>query len=163
MSEYEDIHNGIINLGWFKHLPNNINMLLQHIGKYSFNLKIVGLPMGHDYNDQVKKIQRNAVKHIKINNKEIVGTIKARTNGIIASSIPYDYGWKIKLNDKKVKPIKVDNAFIGFKINKPGYYKISMVYHTPWLNLGIFISLITFIALIFIRFLMFILDKKEEK
>lgn len=163
MSEYEDIHNGIINLGWFKHLPNNINMLLQHIGKYSFNLKIVGLPMGHDYNDQVKKIQRNAVKHIKINNKEIVGEIKARTNGVIASSIPYDSGWKIKLNDKKVKPIKVDNAFIGFKISKPGHYKISMIYHTPGLKLGIFTSLITFIALIFSRFLMFILNKKEEK
>lgn len=71
---------------------------------------------------------------------QIVGQIKVRDDGYFILSIPYDKGFSITVDDQPVTYEKVNEAFIGFKINK-GQHKIELRYKAPYLLTGKTISL----------------------
>lgn len=59
--------------------------------------------------------------------------------GTVYSSIPYDDGWHVYVNDKEVSTFKLGNAFLGFDVDS-GEKDIKLVYKVPYFNIGIFIS-----------------------
>ena len=81
----------------------------------------------------------------------IAGSIKVTDDGYFATTIPYDRGYTITINNKVIKYEKVNTAFIGFPINQ-GEYKIIMTYKSPFLEIGKIISLIGLGLFIYITF-----------
>jgi uncharacterized membrane protein YfhO len=49
---------------------------------------------------------------------------------LVVSSIPAWPGWKIERNGKKIDPIRVNGAFLGFAV-PPGRSDVR-VYYSPW-------------------------------
>ncbi len=76
----------------------------------------------------------------------------------IFTSIPYDKGWHVYVNDEEIEFSKVDLGFIGFKLSK-GSYDIQFIYKTPYLKIGMVITLVSLLFVSFIKF--FTLRKKD--
>lgn len=73
-------------------------------------------------------------------NNTIVGNINVKEDGYFTISIPYDKGFKAFVDDEEVEIEKVNNTFMGFKIDK-GEHKIKFVYKAPLKNIGSIVSL----------------------
>ncbi len=93
------------------------------------------------------KFNKNKTKGDKIE-----GTINVKNDGYFSLSIPYDKGFKIYVDNKKVDYKLVNEAFIGFKINK-GEHNIKIIYQAPFKNISLILSsvgLLLFIGVIVI-------------
>lgn len=108
---------------------------LYEIDNYSFNNAI----------DILKEQQLNVTK---INKNILEGNIEVKKdNQYLFLSIPYEKGWHIYVDGKKVKYEKLFDAFIGIKLNK-GYHEIKMKFYPQGLNIGIIISFVSLILII---------------
>ncbi len=86
-------------------------------------------------------------------NKILSGEINVKEDGYFIFTIPFDKGFEILIDNKKVPYELVNEAFIGFKIKK-GYHKVDLKYHAPLLKVGKIISFSTLLVyLIYIIFL----------
>jgi uncharacterized membrane protein YfhO len=94
----------------------------------------------------------------KMSDDVILGDIKVSKDGYLVTSIPYDVGFKMYIDDTEVEVTKVNKAFIGTKISK-GEHNIKITYHSPWLNYGLIISGLGLLSLIGI----IIFDNRKKK
>lgn len=76
-----------------------------------------------------------------------------KDNQILYTSIPYDKGFKIYVNDKETKPIKIFDTLIGLELEK-GNNKIEIKYEQRGLKLGTTLSLLGIV--------LFIVTKKND-
>ena len=94
----------------------------------------------------------------KMENDTIKGNIKVLNDGYLVTSIPFDKGFTIKVNNKFINPEIVNKAFLGFKLDK-GNYNIEITYHSPLLKEGKIISVVSLVIFIIV----FIFDFKKKK
>ena len=107
-----------------------------------------------DYNS-IKDINKS-VDHLIISKNKTKGDIieadiNVSSDKYFNMSIPYDEGFSIYIDDKKIDYEKTDIDFIGFKIEK-GKHHIKIIYKAPLLKEGIIISIIGLIIFISICF-----------
>ena len=82
----------------------------------------------------------------------LTSTITASDKSFVVYQIPYDEGWNVRINNKKVEIEKVDNGLIGVPIDK-GINEITFKYEVPGLKEGLIISVISLI--IYIIYILF--------
>lgn len=120
----------------------------QHLGTYAAY-----------YNDEAFKGTINSLKEQELTITEfkgnnIKGTITSTDEkNILFTTIPYDDNWDVYVDGKKVKTHKLLDALLGVELNS-GTFKIEFKYRPKQFYLGIFISIISFLSLLFI-------DKKK--
>lgn len=91
-----------------------------------------------------------SLQNIKETNSTLEASIQCLTDqSILVTSIPFDEGWSIKVDNIKTTPINVNDGFIGIQLNK-GYHQISFSYWPPYLNLGLLISLISLLTFLYL-------------
>ena len=95
-----------------------------------------------DY-DNIKNIKNNITEFssISVDNDTIRGNIKIDEYSYLVTTIPYDKGFKIKVNDKYVDYEMINKGFIGLPLEK-GIYSIEITYETPLLYEGKILSTI---------------------
>lgn len=76
----------------------------------------------------------------KYSDTKIEGTISAQKAGVFMTSIPYDEGWTMYANGKKVETCRILEGFLGAELDE-GDYTIKMVYRCPGLLEGAGITL----------------------
>ena len=81
---------------------------------------------------------------------KISGSIDVSSDGYFKLSIPYDKGFNIFVDGKKVNYEKVNKAFIGFPISK-GNHNIDISFLAPNVILGRIISLIGIVLFVFVN------------
>lgn len=133
---------------------DEIDKLSVKISKGKYNISNI-----KSYTMDYKTIKYNGLNDLKIDkrNSMITGNAEVTKDSYVITSIPYDKGFSVFLNDKKVDTKVVNKAFLGFKINK-GKSVIKIKYNAPWLNYGILLSIIGFIFIIMIIFY----ERKKE-
>ncbi len=106
-----------------------------------------------DYND-IKEVNKKVTKvNIDkiVNQEKIYASVNALEDGYYVTTLPYDKGFTIKIDNKEVEYEIVNKAFVGFKINK-GYHNIEISYTSPGKYIGYIFSIIgVIIYLICIR------------
>ena len=102
------------------------------------NLKIYYM----DYND-IKDINKKVTK-VDIDSKtkgdKIYASVETKKDGYFVTTLPYDKGFTIKVDNKKINYEKVNTAYVGFKISK-GKHNIVIEYNSPFKTLGLIMSL----------------------
>ena len=102
------------------------------------NLKIYYM----DYND-IKDINKKVTK-VDIDSKtkgdKIYASVETKKDGYFVTTLPYDKGFTIKVDNKKIDYEKVNTAYVGFKISK-GNHNIVIEYNSPFKTLGLIMSL----------------------
>lgn len=98
------------------------------------------------FKSKVKEMYKEILDYKIVDNK-IEGNIKTN-GGILMLTIPYEKGYNIEVDGKKVKYKEVLDTFIGIDLDK-GTHEIKVEYKQPYLKLGIILSLISLISTIF--------------
>ena len=103
--------------------------------------------------NDIQDINKN-VTRVNIDNKTIGDKIYANVNvekdGYFVTTIPYDKGFTIKVDNNKIDYEIVNKAFVGFKINK-GYHNVEISYRSPGKLIGIIFSSIGIVIYLIIR------------
>ena len=101
------------------------------------NLKIYYM----DYND-IKDVNKKVTKasiDSKTKGDKIYASVEAEKDGYFVTTLPYDKGFTIKVDNKKIDYEKVNTAYVGFKISK-GKHNIVIEYKAPFKTLGLIMS-----------------------
>ena len=77
------------------------------------------------------------------------GNVNVKDNMIIYTSIPYDKGWKVLVDDKDVDTFKIGDALLAFNLPS-GEHIIKMTYHVPY---GIISCIVSFMSIILLLIL----------
>ena len=131
-------------------------------GKYEIsNIKTYTL----DYKnivDFVKSVDEFKIDKDKTFGDQIVGEINVNENGYFVLSIPYEEkGFTIYVDGNETEYEKVDEAFIGFKINE-GHHDIKITYTSPYLFEGMIISIFGYMIFIPIIYSDIFKRRKEQ-
>ena len=114
-------------------------------GNYNIsNIKIYSLDYATIENNN-KKIDVFEVDKNNTKGDFIKGDIEVTKDGYFMLTVPYDNGYKIKVDNKEIKYEKVDEAFVGFKISE-GKHQIEIEYQAPLKNISLLISVFGIIA-----------------
>ena len=146
----------IINDKEFKNYRKNSNNYISYVSED----KIITITSKKDINDvKLYMFNTDLIKEFKNNTDEleiikntgnyIKGKIDVKKDSTLMLTIPYEKGWTIYVDNKKVNYYEVLNTFIGIDINK-GRHTVELKYETPGLKLGIIISLISLSTLLII-------------
>lgn len=99
------------------------------------------------FENAINKLKSNPLNVNSFNDTNISGTINATKSGVLFTSIPYDDGWTVKVDGKKVETFSAGNAMLAFELDA-GQHNIEMHFHTVGLLTGVIISLVSLVLLI---------------
>ncbi len=77
----------------------------------------------------------------------ITGSTNLEESGYLITSIPYDGGFEVYIDDQKVEKEIVNTAFLGLKVAE-GQHNIKIKYTSPYLILGIIVSILGTISMV---------------
>lgn len=75
------------------------------------------------------------------------GTVNAAKSGVLFTSIPYDEGWTVKVDGKKVETFAACDAMLAFDLGA-GEHTVELSFFTVGLIPGIILSIVSLILLI---------------
>ena len=141
ITNQNDYFYNILELGTFE--PNTPQQLtiellddtikLENIEFYTLNIEKLE-EITNKLNKEELTIEKSTGNYIK-------AKIKVEENNkILYTSIPYDKGFEIKVNNKKTTPIKIFDTLIGLELDK-GEYEIELKYTPRGLKLGTIMSI----------------------
>lgn len=142
---YMENRDFLINLGIAQKDSNNkLKITFNNKGTYSWdNMEILAVSM-EKYEKKIQELKQNEMTNVQYGNNYIEGNVDIKTNGILQISTSYSEGWKVFVDGKQSKIIKVNEGFIGTLI-ETGEHKVRFEYETPYLKMGAILSLIGFI------------------
>lgn len=106
------------------------------------------------YSEQKEIVRKNAklINSQNINIKEVSSShleveYKGDSNKI-ATTIPYDQGWSVYDNGKKIETRSNWNSFLYFELDNKKEHKIKMIYYPKGFKLGVAVSSVSIILLL---------------
>ena len=113
----------------------NVNIV---VNRNNISEKIYRLDMTvYERAMNILKASQLRVEHY--NNKSISGSITAKYEDMLFTSIPYDKGWSVQVNGEKILPEKFAGSLIAIPLDE-GENKIKMTYSAGGSTVGICIS-----------------------
>lgn len=94
-----------------------------------------------------------------LGSSRLSGTVDAKTDGVLMTSIPYDSGWSVTVDGKEVKTFSAANGFLGFDLAY-GEHTVSITYVPDGLVVGIAVSAVSIVALIVLLIVFGVRKKK---
>lgn len=138
----------LLSLGTRLEGSQKIVLTFSNIGEYKFSdFKI----MAEDLSvlpAQVAKLKTENLKNVRFASNWIEGNITTTGKKMLMLSVPYSEGWSVWINGKETKLERVNTMWSAVYLDKPGDYKVTMQYRTPWLIPGILVSIVTLIGFI---------------
>ena len=141
----------------FHYVIGNTDELDINISKGHYEISNINIYV-LDYNNYKNVNNNHDVFNITNINNKIKGNINVKNDGYFNLSIPYDKGFKIKLDNNLIDYELINTSFIGFRINK-GYHEIEITYEPPYFKIASLISLIS--VIIFVIFIWRDLNEKN--
>ena len=92
---------------------------------------------------------------------EIIGDITVRNPGMLLTSIPYDKGWSVMVDGAPVEAQAFADTFLMIPLTADTH-TIDLVYRTPGLTEGIFLSVLSLIFLLFLAFTLSFRNRRKR-
>lgn len=101
------------------------------------------------YSQDMEILKANQMTVDKFSDTKITGNIVAPRNGVVFTSVPYDEGWTVKVDNKKVETFAAGGAMVAFDISG-GTHNISMTFFPAGLGIGIVLTILAILILVFL-------------
>ncbi|RME14082.1 MAG: hypothetical protein D6799_07405 [Bacteroidetes bacterium] len=121
--------------------------LYNHLQTY--NLKDTSIADNFTFNTLEKFKDTLSAEHLQLeqfDNNYIKGKIKASENKLLYLSIPYDEGWRIYMNGKKINGFRINGGMTGVFLPK-GEYVLEMKFHLLYAKKGLIMSAVGLLLL----------------
>lgn len=114
------------------------------------SIKVYRFNLGQLQKD-VYSVKQNQLNLTYLGKLKLKGEINIPENDeTLMTTIPYNKGWHVKVDGKKVKPKEALETFIGIPMDK-GKHSVELSFWPPMLNLGILVTLISWGILFILR------------
>jgi len=126
---------------------------------YNYYLEDTATPYYIDTNklNEAYEVLRNKTMAITSFDEDVItGQMYLNDSSLVYTSIPYDEGWEVYVNNEKVDTYSIGDALLAFNADK-GLNKIEFRYKIPKFKLGLIISTLA----LAIVFQLLYLDKKK--
>lgn len=107
----------------------------------------VGIMNDEVYRDAMAKLSEGGLKVTSFRDSHIEGTVNAPQSGVMMTTIPYDAGWKVKVDGKEVETFGVAEALLAFSMDS-GEHTVELTFVPDGLWLGIGATAFSLIALV---------------
>lgn len=94
------------------------------------------------YNSFLEPLKEGQLNITEWSDTHFEGTISAKEEQIVFTTLPYDEGWRITVDGERVEPYKVLESLLAFDIT-PGEHEISMTYRPTCYVAGTTISVVS--------------------
>ena len=101
----------------------------------------------NNFYEVIDKLKDNQMKVEKIKGNYVKGTISTNEKSTLFTSIPYEKGWSVKIDGKKQKVLKINDEWVGVKLDK-GDHVIEFKFIPTGFIVGCIISFASSIILI---------------
>ena len=136
-----------VNLGYYRNETTSVTITFPEIGTYSFDsIEINCLPMDN-LSKRVDKLKDNGIENTKVSTDKVECHIDVKEPQIVCFAIPYSTGWKAYVDGKETELTQTNIQHMSLELDS-GQHDIQLVYKTPFLNIGLVISCLGFLALI---------------
>lgn len=98
------------------------------------------------------KLQNKSADIIEFDTTSITAKVTSDEDDVIFTSIPYDKGWSVYVDGKKVESYKILDAFIGFDVSA-GEHTIEMKFAPVGYHFGLFLGLIGLILFFILQYI----------
>ncbi|MBQ0041391.1 MAG: YfhO family protein [Clostridiales bacterium] len=125
---FNDIENYNINLGYGDTIGGRALVRLGTRGVYTYDaIKVYAIPMTV-LDENAESLEETSYKIDKYTGDSVSGTVNAEESSLLFLSIPYDKGWKAKLDGEAVSTMNnVDIGFTGIVI-PAGEHQLELTY-----------------------------------
>lgn len=110
------------------------------------------------FESAVEELRQQPLEIQSFKEDHIKGTVTAKEDGILFTTISWEPGWKIYVDGKKTEPVKLVDALIGVPVSE-GTHTIEMKFFPEGMALGIFISVMGLVTLV----LIWLTERKSDK
>lgn len=107
----------------------------------------VGAKSAYDLKDIYTKLSKNSMTNVEIESDLLKGKCNIDEKGYLLITLPYDEGWSVKVDGKKMEIKNIDNIFTYISLEKGEHY-IELKYVPKGFVLGAIISCFSVIILI---------------
>ena len=153
-SSYFKRENILIHLNEVSEAEDTLTVTFQNAGDYSFgNVSVISRPFDEEQATKEALVKKENALEIKtFTDEQIKGSIQASKDGMLVTNIPYTPGWQAYVDGQKVPTEKVNIGFVGLPISA-GEHAVEFVYQTPYLKLGVVMSVLGIVALVGYEFI----------
>lgn len=99
------------------------------------------------FEEDINLLKQSQVDIKKAEKNIVEASVNVEDNNILFLSIPYDKGWNVYVDGKKVDYFNIAHGFMGIELEK-GKHTIKMKYYSPHFWLGLIISLSSIVMLV---------------
>ena len=99
------------------------------------------------YNTGIQILKNEQWNVTQKSDSYLSGTVNASFNGTMMTSIPYDAGWTVRVDGKKVETCAIDGGLLAFDVTA-GEHTVSLSYRPRGLLIGMLISVVSLILLV---------------
>ena len=115
-----------------------------------------------EYANDISNLKKDTLNMEEFSQNLIKGKIKVDRQKLLFFSIPFDKGWTVKIDNKRVKSIIVNIGFTGIMI-EPGEHTIELSFIPRLYSLGAIISILSLIVFLTILLIKYFIDRKEKQ
>lgn len=140
-SSYFKRENILLHLNEVTQPQLSMGLVFEDEGLYEFDrISVVSRPANPAQSAAyADRRQRNNLELDYFSDESIKGHIETE-GGMLVTSMPYARGWTVLVDGEEVDKEKVNVGFIGIPLNA-GEYVIEFVYETPFLKIGLFLTI----------------------
>ncbi|MFD1736827.1 YfhO family protein [Bacillus salitolerans] len=147
----ETYNKGIFNLGLFKNEEVTVTLRLDTAFYEFTDMLWYGLDIAQ-YSQAISQLQKSPLEITDWTSRTLKGNSKAEQKGWLFVSIPYDRGWTIEVDGKRVEPSIALGGFTAIPVNG-GNHQLSMSYISPGFVPGLVISLGSLLLFVVFRYI----------
>lgn len=137
---YSGISDFLCNVGYAQEHKKEYKIIFEVPGTYTWeSLEILNQPL--DSLDQWVYFRKEPEIVYTFKEDAIFLELNPQMPGVLYLPIPYSTGWQAYLDGQKTIVTKTNHFGMGICL-EPGVHKIELVYHTPYMKLGIIMLLI---------------------
>ena len=101
------------------------------------------------FESAVDELREGALEITSFQEDHLKGTVTAKEDGVLFTTISWEPGWKVYVDGKRVKQVELVDAFIGIPVSE-GTHTIEMKFFPKGMPLGIFLSIMGVVTLVLI-------------
>lgn len=140
-------HDFTVNLGYTQEPVSDVTISFPYIGTYSFDeIGVACQPMDR-YSTHIDELRKDTLDNMEMGVNTVSGTIDLDTDKWLCFAIPYSDGWRAYIDGEEAELQRANIQYMAVRL-LAGEHTVRLVYETPWLRYGVYVSLGTCAGLI---------------
>lgn len=158
---YSGRHDFCFNLNYSQEAADTITITFPKIGIYSFDsMKVICQPM-ESYRENIAGLKERVLENIEVGTNTVSGTISSGEPGLLCLAIPYADGWTAYVDGKEARIYRANKMYMALELDA-GAHSVRLVYQTPLLLAGAWISAVSMVLFGLYVFLRERRERREE-